>query len=425
MEAIAVNQLDNPAVRAVVANSRDISARMAIEEERRRLADQLVRARALESLATLAGGVAHDFNNLLAVIVGETDLLKMDTTAEERQCSLENIGRAARNAAELTSLLLAYAGRGRYRCEPVDLVSLVARRQAELEHLLGQSIHLEVALGEKVRSVEADEAKLWQILESLVANAAEAFEQPSGEVRLEVGMTLLTEQELQGAAFETLQEPGPAVYLKVADTARGMEPAVVQKIFEPFFSTKSTGRGLGLAAVAGLVRGFRGTIRVESQPQVGTTFTLYFRPSRESIEPRPEPPTGFRGDGLALVIDDEPAIAIVTARVLDSLGFTTAVAYSGADALQLYGHRLNDVRLVVLDMMMPEMNGGETFHRLRELRPNLPVLFYSGYAGDIAQEELRAAGTRFLQKPFSRDLLGKTLQQLLGEPWGTHPLNGA
>lgn len=415
MEAVATNQLDNPAVRGVVADSRDISERVALEEERRRLGEQLVRGEALESLATLAGGVAHDFNNLLAVILGETELLQVEKDEAERQCSLESIGNAARRAAELTSLLLTYAGRGRYRCESVDLASLVTRRAPELQRILGECVRLDVAVDAGVRPVEANEARLWQIMESLVANAAEAFAGPGGEVRVKVGMTYLTEQDLRDTSIETQQEPGTAVYLEVTDTACGMDATVLQKVFAPFFTTKLTGRGLGLAAVAGLVRGFRGSIRVRSEPHVGTTFTVYFRPSLELTEPQSQPLKAWRGEGLALVIDDEPQVANVTARVLSAIGFDVEAVGSGAEALQLYGHRLESVRVVVLDMIMPGMDGGETFRCLRELRADLPVLFYSGFTGEVAQQELRVPGTRFLQKPFSRELLGVTLQQLLGE----------
>jgi PAS domain S-box-containing protein len=415
MEATATNQIDNPAVRGVVANSRDISARMALEAARQGVAEQLSRTRTLESLATLAGGVAHDFNNLLAVILGEAELLKVETLQSERDCALDSIASAARRAADLTSLLLAYAGRGRYPCEPVDLVSLLARHEPELQRLLGSGVRLSISVDGPVCSVEANESKLWQIIESLVANAAEAFERPSGEVRLKVGMVVLTEQELRTSHFEGQIEPGPAVYLEVTDTARGMESAVLQKIFEPFFSTKSTGRGLGLAAVAGLIRGFSGSLKVQSKLNEGSVFTLYFRPTEEPLAPPSQPPSLWCGSGLVLVIDDEPQIANVTARVLVSLGFTAAIATSGAAALELYGARQEEVRAVVLDMIMPTMDGTETFRRLRKLRPELPVLFYSGYPGDVARDELKATGTSFLQKPFSRELLGKTLQELLGE----------
>ena len=415
MEAVATNLTDNPWVRGIVANSRDISGRIALDEERQFLAQQRARNQALDNLATLAGGVAHDFNNVLSVIIGETELLKEELLESERQGSLQNIVTAARRAAELTSLLLAYAGRGRCHFEPVDLASLVRRHEPELTRAVGPGVRLSIVADEQVGLVEANEARLLQILESLVANAAEAFDQPGGKVHIKIGMTVLTEQELRSMDLDNKQEPGPAVYLEVTDTARGMAREIIQNIFEPFFTTKSAGRGLGLAAVAGLVRSFRGSIRVDSKPQFGTTFTVFFRPTEPSIRSQSRPLSACRGNGLALVIDDEPQTANVTTRLLRSLGFTAVAVSSGAEALKLYGDRLSEVKVVLLDMIMPGMNGGEAFRRLRQLRETLPVVFYSGYDGDVAQDELRAPGTGFLQKPFTRDLLSITVQQVLAE----------
>jgi two-component system cell cycle sensor histidine kinase/response regulator CckA len=413
MEAVATNQLDNPVVRGLVANSRDITERRRLEEERQRLAEQVVRGRSLESLGTLAGGMAHDFNNLLAVILGETELMREGLSPQAQRTALQNIASSARRAAELTLMLLAYAGRGRYRHEPVDLLTLVANLETVLRATLRPDAILSLQLEPNTPPIDAEGDKLSQVLLSLIANASEALNAPAGQVTVRVGCRTLTPQMQLGAAFGAEASASAAVFLEVEDNGCGMDNDVLARIFEPFFSTKETGRGLGLAAVAGIVRGLNGTILVKSQPTAGACFTLYFPPSKATVPSiAPEP---WKGSGLALVVDDDAQTASVTARMLAMLGFTTATARDGMEALELFGGRLAEVRLVVLDMIMPRLSGSQTFLRLRQLRPELPVLFYSGYPGDVAQEELRAPLTRFISKPFTRDALTTSLRSLLDE----------
>jgi len=402
MEAVASNQLHNPDVRGVVANSRDVSERLRVEDERARMQDQLLHVQKLESLGVLAGGVAHDFNNLLTVMLGEASLLKRNESPSVTEAG-RRIYDAAERAAELTQLLLAYAGKGRLSVEVTCLATLVRDMQPLLQITAGRQNQLSVEFEAGATLIEADPRQLRQVVLNLVQNAGE-----SAQARVRICLSVRAQQiEPPGLTECTIGNPlapGSYVVLEVSDDGDGMTGEARQRIFDPFFSTKQTGRGLGLAAVSGIVNSHRAGLTLHTNAPGGTCFRIYFpcAAPASAHEQTPEP-REVQLRGTALVVDDDREAARTTCRLLEALGMTAVTAASGQEALELCDRY--DIELVVLDMVMPEMDGAETFSRIREQAPAVPVLLYSGYDDEIAAECVQQPKTAFLHKPFTPDQL--------------------
>ncbi|MEW5739500.1 MAG: PAS domain S-box protein [Myxococcota bacterium] len=411
MEAVASNQLGNPAVRGVVANSRDISERKHAEEEKARLERQLQHVQKLESLGVLAGGVAHDFNNLLAVILGEVNVLK-DELGKTAPQSLAHIESAARNAKDLTRQLLLYAGQPVTTLEPCDLHGLVDELAPLLKLSARGEATLRLELEDRAAWVSCDRGQVGQVLLNLVLNASEALTGP-GTVTVRLSQREVAAAELAAGPMTLGFAPGPAVVLEVADTGKGMTPETLARIFDPFFSTKQTGRGLGLAAVAGIVRANQAGLKVESAPGRGATFTLYFRPegplavASGDSEPR-------RFSGRVLVVDDDTRVAMTTSRLLRTLGFECLTALSGMEAVAAFSQEPHAWTLVVCDVLMPGLGGPDAVAQMRALRHDVPVLFVSGYLPDPGQLP-EDAHSRFLAKPYEPDALSALILELAPE----------
>jgi PAS domain S-box-containing protein len=413
MEAIASNQLDNPAVRGVVANSRDISERVAADMERARLQAQSLHMQKLESLGVLAGGIAHDFNNLLMVMLGEADLLAQGNADPTVQDAAERIQRAAERASELTQLLLAYAGKGRLEFAVTDLVDLFAGLKPLLSVTVGQRSRLLVEVDPDAAWVDADGRQLRQVVLNLVQNAAESATRPL-ELRVGVHGVQLDSAAIARLALGEGLQPGRYWAIEVRDDGDGLPESAFERVFDPFFSTKQTGRGLGLSAVAGIVRAHGAGLGVQSRVGVGTTFTVYLR---EGQAPALQRPARSRHDEPAvprrvLVVDDDVAAAETTARILARAGLLAHTSPSGEHALHRLRSKGEPFDLVVLDMIMPGMDGSATFQQLRQLRPQLPVLFCSGFDDDIAQQCLGEPKTAFLHKPFQSQRLLTRVREL-------------
>lgn len=417
MEAIASNQLHNPAVRGVVANSRDISERIAADEERGRLQAKMLQVQKLESLGVLAGGVAHDFNNLLTVVLGEASALLRKNDDPEIKCAVTSIADAAERAADLTQLLLSYAGKGRLDIRPTCLTALVDGMVPLLRLTAGRQNHLHFQLRADPAWIQADARQLRQVILNLVQNAAESAGRPVN-IWLEVGTCILASEQLATCVIASELPAGAAVYVRVTDDGAGMTAEAREKIFDPFFSTKQTGRGLGLAAVHGIVQGHKGALAVESEQGRGTAFTLYLPPTEQVADPLSDAQVRWTADtpgGHVLVVDDDSAAAATTCRLLGDGGFYPHAVGSGVEALAFLKARQRPLALVVLDMVMPGLDGAETFARLRQLDPELPLLLYSGYDGHIAAECLTEPRTAFLQKPFTADQLFTQVARLAAQ----------
>ena len=396
---------------AIITATQDITEKRALEQ-------QMLHTQKLESLGVLAGGIAHDFNNLLTGILGNADLAlrELSPVSPAREC-LDDIGTAARRAAELCRQLLAYSGKGRFLVQPLDLADLVR----EMGHLLTVSISKRVVLhydfAPALPAVEADATQIRQVVMNLIVNASEAMAENSGAISVRSGLAHCDAAYLRECSCADGIQPGDFVFLEVSDTGRGMDRPTLERIFDPFFTTKFTGRGLGLAAVLGIVRGHRGAIRVYSEPGRGTTFKLLFppvpTPAARVATPSPQAKR-WTGQGLLLLVDDEAAVRKTGRRMLEHAGFAVMTAVDGRDALAQFEQHQQEIALVILDLTMPELDGEACFRSLRQLQPGVKVLLTSGYNEQDAINAFAGKGLAgFLQKPFTTGELIAKVREIL------------
>jgi len=389
--------------------------RRRIQKENERLHERLVQVAKLESLGVLAGGIAHDFNNLLTVILANAKLTHRALPPDSPHSSpLEAIIVSSNVASRLTAQLLAYAGKGRLDLAPLDLSAHVREMEPLLRGLVGGHVQLRITLTASLPMVEADASQIQQIVMNLLINASEALEKQRGLVEIRTGRTRIDDPKLPGLAPGCRVDPGPYVTLEVSDSGCGMDESTVARIFDPFFSRKFSGRGLGLAATLGIVRGHRGALCVQSRPGAGSVFTAYLPVS----ERRPPPQTRVRGDlrgeGLVLVVDDDEAVCEVALRSLERYGYSVLIAVSASQALGILRDRPDEIDLVLLDLTMPDMDGHVAFAEMRHLRPDLRVILVSGYdAKDAAGRFPETALAGFLQKPFDPEALAAKVGEVL------------
>ncbi|MET0792713.1 MAG: response regulator, partial [Polyangiaceae bacterium] len=393
----------------------DLSERRQSQEERERLQAQLLQVQKLESLGVLAGGIAHDFNNLLTAILGSASAAMLSLPSESpARPDLDNVVLASRRAANLTRQLLAYSGKGHFEVRPIDLSVHVRELASLLETTIPKKVQLRLELTRDLPAVSADIAQVQQIVMNLVINGAEAIGDQRGTVLVTTGMQVIDEFYVQSLFSREGVETGTYVYLEVHDTGCGMDEATKPRIFDPFFSTKFTGRGLGLAAVLGIVRGHKGAIKVYSSPGKGTTFKVFFPASGASPTRPAHEDTSFRGEGLALVIDDDQGVREAASRLLQFFGFSVLQAVDGRHGAEVFREHASEVVVVILDMTMPEMNGEETFREIRRVRADVPVILSSGYNEIEATRRFTAKGLAgFLQKPFTPKELSQKLSLAL------------
>ena len=397
---------------AVLGTAVDITDRKRAERERRHLEAQVQHAQKLESLGVLAGGIAHDFNNLLTGILGSASLaiMKVSDDSPAKQ-QLERILTAAEKAAELTNKMLAYAGKGRFVMGPLDLNQLVEEVIPVVTTSISQKTTLRRSFAENLPYIEADKTQIQQVAMNLITNASEAFEGREGEILVRTGAL---EARANPYSSET---PVAQVFLEVSDTGSGMDVETREKIFDPFFTTKFTGRGLGLAAVQGIVRAHGGSIRVESKPHRGTTFTVLFPAASRrasSILDEVEAQPARNGAGTILVIDDEDSVRDVARVAFEESGFAVLEANDGHDALEIFRERSVEIAAVLLDLSMPRMSGEETLTALRGVRPDVCVVLTSGYSEQELSAKFAGQGLAgFVQKPFRASELVEKIQSAL------------
>ncbi len=379
--------------------------------ERKRLEQQLRNAQKLESVGLLAGGVAHDFNNLLTGIMGNVGLVLESLPAMDpgRDMLLDALNSSQR-AADLTRQLLAYAGKGRFVVRPLDLSKLVSDIARLVQAAVPKKIQLELRLAPGLPLVEGDASQFQQLLMNLVSNAAEAIGTQAGTLSIATGMEEIdahTELDYLGVQEAA---PGCYVYLEVRDTGCGMDQAMLAQIFDPFFSTKFLGRGLGLAAVAGIVRSHKGLMRVTSMPGEGSTFRVLLPALKAHAAARGVP----AGHGTVLVVDDEAVVRDVTKVSLEQYGYSVVLAEDGAAAIEAIRRVGKDVSLVVLDMAMPVMGGEEALRHMRDICPDVRVIVCTGF--DEAKANQVFAGQKvdaFMQKPFLPAELAQKVREVL------------
>jgi PAS domain S-box-containing protein len=385
--------------------------------DRKRLDEQYRHAQKLESLGVLAGGVAHDFNNLLTGILGNTSLaLEVLSTNNPARPILRDVLNASERAALLTRQLLAYAGKGRFVIEPINLSGLVREISSLIQTSIA-NVQLRLELREDLPLVLADVSQIQQVVMNLVINGAEAIgPDKNGTVLVTTGAQDVDERYLATTLGEKAAlHPGLYVTLDVHDTGCGMDEATLARIFDPFFTTKFTGRGLGLSAVQGIVRGHKGAIKVYSQPGKGTTFKVIFPITEQPARLAPATSALAKGGGeLVLVVDDEEIIRRTAKSMLERHGYTVLLAEDGQRGLEIFKIVHDRVAVVLLDMTMPVLSGQETFSRLKEIRPDIKVLLSSGYNESEAIRRFTGKGLAgFIQKPYSSTALVEKLDAVI------------
>jgi len=394
----------------LVAIVRDVS-------ERQRLQEQLQQAVKMEAVGRLAGGVAHDFNNLLNVIIGYSELmLERRNSAELLERGAREIRKAADRAANLTRQLLAFSRQQVLAPRILDLNDVIAEIKDLLRRMLGEDVELVVTPADGLDRVRADPGQIGQVIMNLAANSRDAMPQ-GGRFIVETANVMVDEAfSVQHANMP----PGPYVVLSITDTGSGMTPEIRAHIFEPFFTTKETGKGtgLGLATVYGIVKQSGGYIWVYSEPGEGTTFKVYL-PRVDALPERMQtataPAVNCRGSETLLVVEDEEGVRVLVRDYLQMSGYTVLEAGRGEEALRIACEHAGQISLMITDVIMPGMNGRELAERMVLLRPEMKVLYMSGYAETaVYRKGILEPGAPFLRKPFGPPDLGRKVRDVLG-----------
>jgi len=451
IEATSNNLLHHPAVQGLVVNARDITGRKETEaalqlshdqledrvaartaelfetnaqlrqeiqerekvsREKENLHDQLLQAQKMEAIGTLAGGIAHDFNNLLMGIQGNVEMMAMDIgPAHTHSGRLKTIRDCVHSGARLTQQLLGFARLGKYEVKPTDINALV-QTSIDMFGRTRKELRITHQWVKDAWVVEIDQGQIEQVLLNLLINAWQAMPD-GGSLYLETANVIL--EAYQAAPHGA--DPGKYVKITIADTGTGMDPAIVDRIFDPFFTTKTIGRGtgLGLASAYGIVRNHGGFIEVSSQEGIGTTFTIHLKASDAQLDESTLVRTSAQeGNETILLVDDDPLILDVGKAMLAALGYAVLVAKGGQEAVETYRNHGNRIRLVILDMIMPDMGGGKTYDQLKAFDPGIMVLLSSGYSiNGQATAILNRGCNGFIQKPFDLQSLSQKVRKII------------
>lgn len=391
---------------------RDISGKKEEEEQRRRLDIKLRQAQKIESLGVLAGGVAHDFNNLLMGVLGYAEIALLKITKESPvRPAIQNIINAAQKAAELSSQMLSYAGRGIFELETVNLARLIEETSHLLQSMVSKKVILKLELTSDIPPVNVDPTQIRQVLMNLVINASESIGERSGLINISTGVIQADTAYLAETYLDEGLKDGYYSYIEVSDTGCGMDHETIKKIFDPFFTTKFHGRGLGLAASLGIIRAHKGAIKVYSEPVKGTTFKVLFPCDHEAFYDKKEIKSNellanIGKNSTILVADDEESVRTITKMMLEEFGFRVIMAQDGRDAVEKFKKHQKEINAVILDLIMPHLAGDEVYREMRRISPDVKVILSSGYSErDVISKFAGKKIMGFLQKPFKADEL--------------------
>ncbi|MDJ0810037.1 MAG: PAS domain S-box protein [Desulfobacterales bacterium] len=381
-------------------------------DDQKKLEAEFQHARKMEAVGTLAGAIAHNFNNLLMAIQGNVSLLLLDTEEDDpRLEEFQKIQEHVENGSQLTSQLLGYARKGKYRIRGLDLNELITRTVATFRKT-HPAITVAANRGNDLHTIAGDRSQLEHVLINIFKNAADAM--PEGG-ELFIKTMNVNHEQIRRRNYKI--KPGEYVLTMVADTGVGMEQKTRRRIFEPFFTTKELGRGtgLGLASAYGIIKGHGGYIDVDSQRGYGTTFFVYLPASSRKVEEIGyKDQSVIQGSGCILVVDDEPSVLDISGRMLKKLGFQVLEACSGRDAIRVFRENLAKIDLVILDMIMPDLGGGEVYDRMRDIQPGVKAILATGYSIDgEAARILKRGCDGVIQKPFSIDRLSRMIHEVL------------
>ncbi len=391
---------------------RDATDRLNAEKEKKLLEDQLLQAQKMEAIGTLAGGIAHNFNNWLSSILGNATLIQMDSQQNEKIIERANkIESIVESAAQMTQQLLGYAREGKIKVGLID-VNKVIQDSADTFSIARKDITIHLNLDPNLKAVKADKSQIEQVLWNLYINAVDAM--PSGG-KLAIETKNTTSQELKGYEYEITS--GDYICFSVSDSGIGMNPEQQKNIFEPFFTTKNgKGTGLGLASVYGIIKSHNGYIDVKSSKGKGSTFSISLPSAKEDFvtgQPSEHHIIGGKFE-LILLVDDDETVLDTISQLLRSLGYSTLSTPNGQEALEIYETKGHLIDLVIIDMIMPGMNGSELFDQLKERNPNIKTLLSSGYSlNEQAQQIMDHGCNGFIQKPFNLTQLAKMIRKIL------------
>jgi len=379
-----------------------------LEKQRQKKLEHVQR---LESLGVLAGGIAHDFNNLLTAVMGHAALARMGMNPMDACMDhITAIEDTSQRAADLCNQMLAYSGKGRFVVQPVDLSCLVHEMVRLLEVSIHKGVVMRYELADGLPAIDADLAQLQQVIMNLVINANEAIGNRSGMIMLTTGLMHADESYLRSVYVEEeALSPGRYVYLEVSDTGCGMDETTIRRIFEPFYTTKFTGRGLGMSAILGIVRGHHGAIKLYTEQGKGSSLKVLF-PVSDGAAIALQQDGGIdseqRGEGLILLVDDEETVREVAAMMLEQAGYRVIHAVDGVDGVEKLKLHVDEIYCVLLDMTMPRMGGAEAFSEMRRIKPDVRVILTSGYNEQSATQRFAGKGLAgFVQKPYRPDVL--------------------
>lgn len=387
--------------------------------EQRELEKRVQEAQKFESLALLAGGIAHDFNNLLLGVMGNASLLQKKISDQyQDQKNLNNIIKAAQRASDLCSQMLAYAGKGRFKNEVFDLFHLLQETTDLLRVNMPPTCEVIIKGCENMPKLQGDITQIQQVFLNLITNAAESIGDAPGTVQLSCGCTPDRPRALQYNFLDDSANTKNFVTIKLKDSGSGIAPDQLSKIFDPFYTTKGTGHGLGMAAILGIVKAHKGGIKIQSQLGLGTEIDLYFPASSEEQQTF-EPVDQIihrRMAGTILIADDDDVAREILVETLQDSGFQILSAVDGEEAVELFDRHCEEISLVVLDMIMPKLNGKDAYQRLREVKSEMPVLFTSGYHEQdlsLFSGQVGKGPVDFLRKPFLPEDLTFAVSKLL------------
>ncbi|MHB8121058.1 MAG: hybrid sensor histidine kinase/response regulator [Desulfuromonadaceae bacterium] len=400
-----------------------------LQEEHLNLERHMLQTQKLESLGVMAGGIAHDFNNLLQAITGNMELALMNSAADSAPHKYINRAMtSAKRAALLTDLMLTYLGKGIIVKKALDLNVLVRENAELLGSATTTAVPMELSLAPDLPTILADEAQIHQVVMNLITNAAESIGTQPGTVKLTTGVQRCDETCLASSLLDERTEPRQYVFLEVEDNGCGMSEETLKRLFEPFFTTKFTGRGLGMSAVMGIIRTHNGALFVESEPGKGTTFRVLFPAAKEGqltataapvAEPEPtaSPLPSVPADvtyGMALVVDDEKAVLKVCATMVKHCGFKVITACDGIDAVAKFRAHADEIDIVVMDLIMPNMDGIAAMSEIQNIKPDTRIIISSGFNKEELSERLaNDTPSGLIQKPYSLNLIKAEIQRVM------------
>ena len=397
-------------------SARDITGRKRAEEESRRLQAQLIQAQKMEAMGLLAGGIAHDFNNLLTGILGYANLLSLKGRVDPEVAKAAGIiQRSAEKASQLTAQLLGFAERGKNLNVPVELGRVIASVTGVIERTQDPRIRIAASLRPEGGCVPGDPSQLHQVVMNLAINACDAMPE-GGQLKISLEPVTL---DVAFCREREWMSPGKYFLLSVADSGVGISPENLERIFDPFFTTKAPGKGtgLGLSMVFGIVKNHGGCVDVRSEAGAGTVFRIHLPESpdgapKEKAEMDPAFP---RGRGRILLVDDQEPVREVAKDMLEALGYDVVTAADGLEGVSRYRDLWREIDLVVLDMIMPNMSGGDCFRRMKEINPKARVVLSSGYSMDGAIQDVMNEGIlAFIQKPYRLEELSRVVGTAAG-----------